>query len=160
MPYLIEDIAQEIYVDLDEPSDLSVGAIKFFLRGKVGDLNNLLFATYTLNGAANEISPSLGEDEKSILKSLYMVYYYNRMIRNNLGAAAFSSVVQVSSDGGTVRLANQNEIAKSYLQMVRDEKENLKTLINSYRVSKGSPSQVTGVDSLIELPVNIDSRLT
>lgn len=144
--YQIEDIAQEIFLDLDEPSDISVGFIKFWLRGQVGVLNNLLGTSYVLNDSGNEISPQLGEDEKAIVKSLYSWNYYKGMIRRNLGASGFDAVLELSSDGGVVRKVNRNEVAKTYLQMANDEKDNLKTLLNFYRVNHGSPRQVVGAD--------------
>lgn len=147
--YQIEDVAQEVYSELDEPSNISVGAIKFWVRSQVGNLNTLLFTDYQLNDAGNEITPALGENEKAIIKSLYFIYWYNRMIRNAYGANGFSTTLELSSDGFTVRKLNKNEASKIFLQMVKDEKENLLKLVNGYRTNRSTPAQVTGNDILM-----------
>jgi hypothetical protein len=156
--YQVEDIAQEVFVDLDEPTDISVGLIKFFIRGQVGNLNNLLGTSYQLNDSGNEITPQLGEDEKAVMKSLYIVHYYKGMVRRNLGASGFDAVIELSAEGGTVRKVNKNEVAKTYLQLANDERSNLKSLVNLYRMHHGTPNQVVGLDIYNSLGLDIDIR--
>ena len=39
----VVDIAQEIYFDLNSPSDLSLAAVSFWIRANIGNLNNSIF---------------------------------------------------------------------------------------------------------------------
>jgi hypothetical protein len=139
-------IADEIHRDLDSPSTLSPSAIGYWVRENIGALNNLIFTVYELSESGAEISPELGENEKAILKKIYMVYYYGKKVNENLGAASNDIVVEVSQDGQTVRKVNKIELSKTYIQLKKDEGEELKKLIQGYKVGKASPRQVAGDD--------------
>jgi len=51
----VVDIAQEIYFDLNSPSDLSVAAISFWIRSNVGALNSYLFSNFIVQETDYEI---------------------------------------------------------------------------------------------------------
>jgi hypothetical protein len=142
----INMIADEIFRELLSPTDNSVAAISFWLRANVGNLNTKIGGEYTLSSNGLNFSPDLGEDEKFILKQLYLIYYNDLRIRENLGAAALSAVLEVSSDGATVRTVNRNEISKSYLQLRKQLTEDLEVAIKNYNNSSIEFRQVAGDD--------------
>lgn len=149
----ILDVAQEIYDELENPSNTSSGAIAFWLLQNVGALNNLIDGEYALVDSGDEVTPLLGEGEKSIYKTMFYIYYYDKMIRTGLGASAFDSLLEVTSDGGTVRQLNRNEVAKTYIQMKKDEKAKLDQLVTLYRSKGARPIQVTGDDIYSSEPI-------
>ena len=66
----IVDIADEIFRELDQPKDVSIPQIAFWIRVNVGSLNNLLHTEYAIDTTTLEISPAPGIQEKSIMKRL------------------------------------------------------------------------------------------
>ena len=93
----VVDIAQEIYFDLNSPSDLSIAAIAYWVRSNVGALNNLIFSNFVVNETTYEIvdgSDSAVEidiNAVSILKKMYIVHRYAVIIRSKLAAALLST---------------------------------------------------------------------
>ena len=106
----IVDIADEIHRELGNPTDLSIPPISYWLTTNLGQLNNLLNLTLTLDEDNLEFSTDLDDQQKVIFKKLYFVHYYNTKVRATLGAASTDSVVEVSSDGARVRKINKNEL--------------------------------------------------
>lgn len=141
----VTTIADEIFRELESPSDTSSGAISFWLRDNVGNLNSLLSTSYNLD-STGQFTPEFGNSEKDILKKLYVIYYYNKFIRANLGAASYDSVLEITTDGDTVKKVNKNEIAKTYIQLKNIETDLLNKLINGYKSNNTSPVAVHGDD--------------
>ena len=144
----IVDIADEIYRELANPTDLTIPAIAFWLRTNIGALNNLINADLTVNEDTLEFSTDLDDKKKSILKKLYMIHHYELKIRSTLGAAASDPVVEVSSEGDRVRKINKNELSKTYLSIKRQEVAELNELVKSHKISEISPVQVAGDDTV------------
>jgi len=142
----IIEIAEEIHRDLGSPDSISRGSIGFWLREHIGDINTLLGLDYEIINY--EISPELGEKEKSIYKLLYEVFYYEFIIKKNYGAGAFDAIVEVTSDGATVRKISNNQAAQTFIQLKKQRALDLKTLINAYK-SPGNiiPKQTVGDDT-------------
>lgn len=145
---ILTEIAEEIHRDLGAPSSPSQGIIKFWLRENIGLLNNRLQTDYEINLTTYEISPTLGEKEKSIYKKMYMIDYFEGIIRKNLGANAFNAIVEVTSDGATVRTVQNTNVAQTFIQLKKEASKELDKLVNSYH-SPGNvvPKQVTGDDT-------------
>jgi hypothetical protein len=143
-------IAEEIHRELGEPSSPTESIIRFWLSANIGQLNNRIDSEYTIieNGIDYESSPELGDNEKSILKLMYFIYYYDFIISSNLGAASFDSILEVTSDGATVRKANKNEIAKTYAQLKKLAMEQLDKLVNGYKSGSFKALQVVGDDTV------------
>ena len=97
----IVSIADEAYRELASPSTCQL-AISFWLRTNLGQLNNLIDTSYTLNADTQELDTGLTIEEAVIFKKLYFVHYYDLKIRATLGAASNDSVVEASSDGARV----------------------------------------------------------
>ena len=144
----IVDIADEIFRELDQPSDASIPQIAFWIRVNVGTLNNLINTEYTIDTSTLEISPDPAIEEKSILKRLYVVHFYDLKLRGSLGAAAQDSTLEVTADGATVRKLNTNETSKVYLSLKRQELEELHKEVGSYKLTKANPIQVAGDDTI------------
>ena len=153
----IVDIADEVYRELSEPCDLSIPAISFWLRSNIGILNNLISTGYFVDGVTLEIyqkicdvDTEIGDDEKVIFKKLYMIHYYDIKVRAVLGAASTDSVQEVTSDGARVKKYNKNNLSKTYITAKKQEAEELSSLVHSYKISKSSPRQVAGDDTVPE----------
>lgn len=104
----VTDLADEIYRELDYPEDLGIPNIVFFLTSNIGQLNVLIGSSYSLT-QNNQIDPELGIAEAVILKYIYFVHYYNRLVRSNLGASAYD-FSEISEGDTTIRRASRNEI--------------------------------------------------
>lgn len=144
----VVDIADEIFRELDFPSAISLASITFWLRSNVGLLNNLIDTSFTVDSSTLEFSTDLTEQEKAILKKLYIIHYYGLQIRATLGAAANDAILEVSSDGATVRKINKNEVSKTYVAVKKQESEDLQKLVNGYKSSAAAPLQVAGDDTI------------
>lgn len=65
----IVDIADEIHRELGNPTDLSIPPISYWLSTNLGQLNNLLNLTLTLDEDDLEFSTDLDGEQKVILKN-------------------------------------------------------------------------------------------
>ena len=143
----IVDVSNEIYMELSEPSSLSVPAIAFWIRSNVGNLNARLNTKSDLD-TDFELTPALGLREKDIFKKLYMIHYYDTQLRSSLGAASTDTWVEISSDGTSVRRVNKIQQSQTYQTAKKIELEELEKLIHAYKVDASSPVQVAGNDTV------------
>lgn len=147
----IVDVSDEIYRELGEPSDISIASIAYWLRTNLANLNILINKKFYIDSDL-EISGTPTEPfsliEKNIFKKMFIIFYYERLFRNSLGAASIDSVVSVTDDGSTVVKINKNEIAKNYAQLKTQSKDELDHLIKSYHLNEISPKQVAGDDTI------------
>ncbi len=144
----VVDIADEIYRELSFPSDISIASMTFWLRANIGSVNNLINTSFTVNPTTLEFSAYLIAEEMVVLNKLYIIHYYDVKIRATLGAAANDSILEVSSDGATVRKINKNEVSKTYISIKRQEMEDLQKLVNGYKSSAAAPIQIAGDDTI------------
>lgn len=135
------DIALEIIQDLSITS-IAPGTVAFWIRNNIGNLNNAIGTSYTINALTSEIQDGVGEQEKAIFKKMYAVYYYGKMVNENLGATAYDSIMEITSDGSTVRKVSKNQIAQTYLQLKKQESDELRSLINGYKNGGSGTSNV------------------
>ncbi len=146
MSLIFADIATEIFDENDSPDDLSIPAISYWLRNGFTALNSRISTSYSLDPVTLESTPSIGEEEKNILKKLFLVYYYGKLIRSNLGAAGVQTATEVSSDGASVRMVSKTDIASRYGIQKREEEQALADLITAYKLDKAGPQSVSGDD--------------
>lgn len=144
---ILLDLAEEIHTDLDNPTSTSVPAIMFWLRGNLGNLNLKINSSYSLDSTSSEASPELSREDAAILKKMYFVYYYDWRIRENLGAASQDPVMEIAENGAVVRLVSKNSIAISYIQIKKQEQDELDKLITFYRGNNAVPLSVDGDDT-------------
>lgn len=154
MTNTILEIADEIFFELGNPDDTSIAAISFWLRSNVGGLNSKIGTSYTVNETSPfEFNTNLGDSEKYIFKKMFYVYWYTKLMNANLGAAAYSAIIEYSSDGDTIRKINKNEIAKTHLQLRNKLSEELTQDVSFYKKNGFIPLHVFGDDIFTpELP--------
>lgn len=98
----IVDIADELYRELAEPTDLSIASIAFWLRTNLGKLNILLNKNYSINTTdleVDELNDAFTINEKQIFKKLYLLSYYDRQIANLVGKASTVNLVNINPTG-------------------------------------------------------------
>jgi len=149
----IVDIADEIYRELGEPTDLSHASIAFWLRTNIGDLNILINKKFYISEDTYEVSipegidDTFGDIEKSVFKMIYSIHYYERLFRNALGAASTDSTIEITENGFTGRKVNKNELAKTYAQLRKQINDELLVLTKNYNLNEAKPLQVVGDDT-------------
>jgi hypothetical protein len=153
----IVDIADEIYRELGEPTDVGIPAIAYWLRANVGKLNTAIYKQYFVDEVTLEVMcvdpndetkfEEISIDEITILKLLYVVHYYDLQIRKNSLSYNTRSAIEVVSDGHTVRMVSPTEIGKNLYMFRKGLGDDLKQWINWYRLSRSTPRQVAGDDT-------------
>jgi len=147
----IVSLADEIYRELGNPTDMSIATISFWLRTNLGQLNTLLNITTALDDVTLELEGAgLTVDQGVVFKKLYFIHFYDLKIRSTLGAAGTDPVIEVSSDGARVRKINKNELSKTWLAARSAEEAELTKLVTAYRITACEPIQVAGDDTIAE----------
>jgi hypothetical protein len=144
----VSQIADEIFRELAEPSTLSMAAISFWIKSNIGAMNNMINTEYTVNQTTLEFSEELGEEEKSIMKLMYMVHYYDLQIRSSMSSSLTDTVVELESDGSRIKKLNKNEQSKTFFNVRKDAKDDLEKLAVKYTLKKSNPLQVAGDDTI------------
>ena len=155
-PIKLVDVADELYREMGEPADWSIASISWWLRANVGDLNISINKRFYIDDTTLEILPDSGSGdlftsvEKSIFKMLFAIHFYERLLRNALGAASTDSLIEINQNGFSARKINKNELAKTYAQFRKQVNDELMTLIKSYNLNEARPMQVVGDDTVEE----------
>jgi ABC-type Fe3+/spermidine/putrescine transport system ATPase subunit len=147
----ILDIADEIFTELGSPSDISLSSISYWVRSHIGNLNNLIGTEIDISSETLEFVPEITEEQKSILKKLHDIYYSFKSIQSNLGASAYD-IISYRSDGAEIRRVDKNNVAKTYLELRSQHQAELDQLVNSYKLGKAIPLQITGDDIFTPFP--------
>jgi hypothetical protein len=143
----VTSIAQEIYEELGEPSDLSIAAIAAWVRRNIGGLGNLINTEFQINSTSLEITPNLNDAQKYIFKKMYSVYFFDLKIKST-GSLASTDFITIKDDIGSVQKANKNEILKSYISVRKQEYDELQDFVNKYELNEVTPLQVAGDDTI------------
>jgi hypothetical protein len=142
----VTDIASDTWLlDLSEPDDVSVASIAQWYRVHIGDLNNLINQGFNINSSyeiVDENGTAINDDAASIFKKLYEIHYFKKQSKSYLGAAGINSVTQVTQDGTTVRGVDRNGIAKTYNDLLKESKVDLKQLLNNYKYNRSTAKHV------------------
>lgn len=151
----IVDIAAEIYQEIGAPTDTSIPVIANWLRNNIGQLNNALNTTFYIDTDLEIVYDTddgtiieIAIEEKDIYKKIYTVHYYDIQIRKNILSYSAAPVIEVSSDGNTVRRVSATEIGKSLYSFRKNEGDELQTMIHQYKINKAQPKQVAGDDTV------------
>lgn len=142
------EVSERISQSLGNPTSPTPGVIQYYLRHNIGVLNTLLNTTYTINASDGTINPDLAEDDAAIFQTMYFIYHYDTNVRSNLGAAGIDSILEVAENGAVVRMTNRNSLALTYVQMKKQEQENLNNMVAFYRGNRATPDQVAGEDDV------------
>ena len=147
------DLASEIYRELGEPHDLSLPSITQWLRfgSNLGSLNNLIHTNYVvspgdLNIIDGETADQIGLPEAAIYAQIFYVYYYQKRATKTLESASYDRLLSAESDGGQITFLNRTTISQTYIQLKKEAKELLATLVNRYRHNAYTPLQIVGDD--------------
>lgn len=162
----IVDVADEIWRELGSPPETSIGPIAYWLRTNIGKLNTTTFKQYFEDPTTLEIMcpdpndsthtkfEEIGEDEKTIFKLIYILHYYDMQIRKNMLSFNVNKAIEITSDGHTVRLVSPTEVGKSLYMFRKGLADDLQKWITYYRMSRSTPRQVTG-DDTVEGPMEV-----
>ena len=144
----VVDIAQEIYFDLNSPSDLSLAAISFWIRANIGNLNNTIFSSFIINDSyeITESDAEININAVAILKKMYMVHRYAVIIRSKITEVSTNDVVEIQDQDTRVRRIDKNQLIRSISAEKKQEEEELRFLISNYRANKSTPGQIIGDD--------------
>ena len=126
----VVDIADEIYRELDFPTTPVLPAIVFWLTSNIGKLNILIATSIEVDN--NEFFPELDDSQKEILKTLYYVYYFSKLMRASLGAAAYDWSEVIEGDT-QIRRVSKNEVAKNYYSLKKDLQTEVDDLVFYYK---------------------------
>ena len=143
----VVSIADFTYYTMGSPSDISLPYVAYYYRNAIGYINNLLSTSFvTESDSPFNISPALNESEKMIFYELFQIHYISKLVKENMGAAGFDSVVEVSSDNASVRKVDRNQVFRSYLQLRDQHQKTLDKMINNYKLGSFDPLAVFGDD--------------
>ena len=141
----IGDLATAIYQTefYSNNEDNSLTIISGWLENNLGELNNLLYTSFSGS------DPSLGNEEKAIFSELYMYHYYKRQARAALRGVINDSnnILSVQEGDSQITFTNRNEVAKSYRGLANDCMDKVKSLVQSYNLYEAAPQSVR-VDQL------------
>jgi hypothetical protein len=151
----IVDIASEIYQDIGSPSGLSIPVIASWLRNNIGQLNNALNTEYYVNDDLEVVylncddeEIEIGQEEVAIFKKIYTIHYYDIEIRKNIISYTNAPVIEVTSDGNSVRRVSVSELGKNLYSFRKNEGDELQNMINQYKIRASKPRQVAGDDTV------------
>jgi hypothetical protein len=153
-PIKIVDVADELYREMGEPSDWTIASIAWWLRANLGDLNISINKRFYIDETTLEILAGADSGdvftsvEKSIFKMLFATHFYERLLRNALGAASTDSVIEINQNGFSARKINKNELAKTYAQFRKQINDELQSLIKNYNLNEARPLQIAGDDTV------------
>ena len=152
----IIDLADQIFRELGEPTDLSLPAISYWIRSNIGGLNNYLNTTFVIDEdtleIVNEDKKEIGLNESSVFKKMYMIHFYDLKIRKNIGVVETETIISVSDGEQSVTKINKNQVTVALTSLKRAEESELHRLISAYKADQASPRQVAGDDlSLIHI---------
>jgi len=156
----LSDLASDTWkFELNEPEDVSLAFIAQWYRTHIGDLNNLINNGYYINDSY-EIEDSSGvaidEDAASIFKKLFEIYYLKKQSKSFLGANGVDSISQITQDGITFKGVERNGIAKTYNELYKEAKNELKSLLNNYKFNKSLAVHVIGDDIISKYDVTAE----
>lgn len=141
----IGDLATSIYQTefYSNNEDNSLTIISGWLENNLGELNNLLYTSFSGS------DPDLGNEEKAIFSELYMYHYYRRQARAALRGVVTesSNILSLQEGDSQITFTNKNEVAKSFRGLANDSMEKVKSLAQKYNSYEAAPQSVR-VDQL------------
>lgn len=131
----IYTIAEEVYRELRQPSNISVASVAYWMQCNLGLLNTQIGTEYILD-SSGEASPEIGDTEAAVFKYLYQIEYYSKKLRSNLGSSAYIPVTQISSEGVRMRKVTKTEIARTIANVRKELENELTALTRAYLKDK------------------------
>ena len=148
----IIDIAEDLYRELGDPTDISIPAIVYWSKSNVGALTNLTGIKYTVDATSQEIvdedSKEMVAEVAAILKKMYVIHYYELKLRSNITGLLQDTIISVTDDNSSVIKVNKNEVSKVLAQIKNQEYSELQKMATAFRRSGAKPIQVAGDDTV------------
>lgn len=123
-----------------------IGLIANWLEGHLGELNNLIFTSFS------GYSPGdFNLEEQGIIRELYLSEYnrkaHRRVLRGIDGSDGSPDFQVIREGDSMIQKSNKNVTAKSYREAYLDSQERVKNLVYAYNLYGAKPSQVYGADA-------------
>ncbi len=145
----IGDLATSIYINEFDSSGTTVESISGWLDSNVGQLNNVLYTSFS--GVSGDVEGLLLE-EQSIYKQMYLYHHYTKQTRNTVRGIANDTngnILSVRDGDNAITFVNKNEVSKVYKSLAQDAYNEMQNLVNNYNNYQSSPRQVGGIESSI-----------
>ncbi len=147
------DLASGIFVnEFDEDTDMAtLTEISGWFSQNLGELNTLLFTSFSGSGNGVIQPTRFGLEESGIFKKLYLKHFYRKKARNVLkGIDSSVDFISIREGDTAITRTNKNEIAKTYRILSKDLEEELEKQVYAYNYFKAEPRQVAGDEVRIE----------
>jgi hypothetical protein len=147
--YSVHDLADEIF---GNEFDYDSGYAQFYyisgwLANNVGQLNNKIFRSYTVESGNFLPSGEFLQEERAIYKQMYLYEFYTKKTRQVLrGIDSSVDYITLREGDSMITRTNKNEIAKTYRSLANDARDELDKLVAAYNIYSASPVQVAGED--------------
>ena len=123
-----------------------IGLISGWLEGHLGELNNLIFTSFSGDSPEN-----LKLEEQSILREMYVSEYnrkaHRRTLRGIDGTTPGKDFQTIREGDSMIQRSNKNVTAKNYSEAYSQSQARLKDLIYAYNLHAAQPNQVVGKDA-------------
>ncbi|MAF24606.1 hypothetical protein CL634_03390 [bacterium] len=148
------DIAEDLYRELGDPTDISIPAIVYWLKTNVGSLTNLIGIKYTVDSTSQEIvdeeSKEIVAEVGAVLKKMYVIHHYELKLRANITGLLKDTIISVTDDNSSVIKVNKNEVSKVLAQIKNQEYAELQKMVTAFRRREAKPIQVAGDDTVVD----------
>jgi len=148
----LSDLATQIYdselcfTESAEERAAEIVLITAWLEAHLGELNTLINTNFELT----DLSLIL-QEEKSILREMYLLQYYRRQSRNVLrlvdGSQGELDFHTIREGDSVITRTNKSEIAKNYRSLISHTQQKLDALVHSYNMYASKPGQISGDDA-------------
>ena len=143
----IGDLATSIYINEFDSSGTTVESISGWLDSNVGQLNNVLYTSFS--GVSGDVEGLLLE-EQSIYKQMYLYHHYTKQTRNTVRGIANDTngnILSVRDGDNAITFVNKNEVSKVYKSLSQDAYNEMQALVGNYNNYQSSPRQVGGIEA-------------
>ena len=141
------DLASGVFVnEFDEDTDMAtLSEISGWFSQNLGELNTLLFTSFSGSGNGVIYPKRFGLEESGIFQKLYLKHFYRKKARKVLKAIDSSvDFISIREGDTAITRTNKNEIAKTYRTLAKDSEEELEKHVYAYNYYKAEPRQVAG----------------
>ena len=149
MANTLHTIAQELYEDeFIDHEDVTQAQIYMWIRNNLGKINVFLYTDFQI--VDEVITPPLGDEEKVILKEMYLERYYSKLARSALKGTLSASTtewIMIKDGDNTIQRMNKNEVAKNLRMLAGEHKHSRESMIKSYNAYQSYALDVEVGDS-------------
>lgn len=117
---------------------VAISSASGWLLNNLGQLNNLIFTAYSGE------NPGMMLEESSIYRNIYLYSYYKNKagsVLRNMDSSTLQWLTLKEGDS-QITLQNKNEVAKSYLAISKQNREDIDKLVWTYNQYQAYPRSV------------------